>query len=131
MKKSLNGRKIETKKDGGCSVSGEGAEAGREVREAGEARREYYQVELTASHRHSGGSDQYSVVEDTGGEEPGLTLIDMTEPIPRCVNLSTILVQTSLSLSLSLLLPSLLSSSSPGVSTTLALTSSRISPDPG
>ena len=86
MKKSLNGKKIETKRDEGSSVSGERLEAASEAREA---RRDYYQVELTASHRHSGGSDQYSVVEEAGPgvtEEAGVTLIDMTEPIPRCVN---------------------------------------------
>ena len=86
MKKSLNGKKIETKRDEGRSVSGERLEAASEAREA---RRDYYQVELTASHRHSGGSDQYSVVEEAGPgltEEAGVTLIDMTEPIPRCVN---------------------------------------------
>ena len=86
MKKSLNGKKIETKRDEGSSVSAERLEAASEAREA---RRDYYQVELTASHRHSGGSDQYSVVEEAGPgltEEAGVTLIDMTEPIPRCVN---------------------------------------------
>ena len=67
-------------------MSAERLEAASEAREA---RRDYYQVELTASHRHSGGSDQYSVVEEAGPgltEEAGVTLIDMTEPIPRCVN---------------------------------------------
>ena len=43
-------------------------------------------MELTASHRHSGGSDQYSVVEEARTEEAGVTLIDMTDPVPRCVN---------------------------------------------
>ena len=45
-------------------------------------------MELTASHRHSGGSDQYSVVEDARTEDAGVTLIDMTDPVPRCVNYS-------------------------------------------
>ena len=43
-------------------------------------------MELTTSHRHSGGSDQYSVVEEARTEEAGVTLIDMTDPVPRCVN---------------------------------------------
>ena len=41
MKKSLNGKKVETKRDVGSSVSAERLEAAPEVREA---RQEYYQV---------------------------------------------------------------------------------------
>ena len=41
MKKSLNGKKVETKRDVGSSVSVERLEASPEAREA---RQEYYQV---------------------------------------------------------------------------------------
>ena len=41
MKKSLNGKKVETKRDVGSSVSAERLEAAPEAREA---RQEYYQV---------------------------------------------------------------------------------------
>ena len=105
MKKTINGRKLEHKKYEGEGSGGvyssklSGSHLGLSQGQDKSGKSEYFQVEIS-SNRHSGGSDKYSVVndlkvdehedssddEDDEADDNSYAIIDMTDPIPRCVN---------------------------------------------
>ena len=102
MKKTINGRKLEQKKyegEGSGGVHGS-HQSGLHLGQDKSGKSEYFQVEIS-SNRHSGGSDKYSVVndlkideheasddeeEDEADDNNSYAIIDMTDPIPKCVN---------------------------------------------
>ena len=82
----------------GLNQSGHHLASGQGQEKSGKS--EYFQVEIS-SNRHSGGSDKYSVVndlkidehndsddeeEDEADDNNSYAIIDMTDPIPKCVN---------------------------------------------